>query len=250
MNEKRTDQYQRAYMADYGFEGTMVGYRRRFLLDRLAVLKPRVVVEIGCGAELLYGKWIEHGGSPDCWVIVEPAEEFSRIARDSNLPNLHVIREFFEQAVSEIRNLSPDLVICSSLLHEVPSAPALLASIHEILNDHSLLNLNVPNSESFHRRLAKSMGLIADTKVMSDRNINLLQQRVYDLNNLKTDLEAAGLEITCEGGYFVKPFTHAQMEEISPILGIKVLDGLYEMGKVMPELACEIFVEARRRSRE
>ncbi|WP_434782238.1 class I SAM-dependent methyltransferase [Ferrovum myxofaciens] len=216
-------------------------------------LKPEVVVEIGCGTEMLYGKWIETGGHADCWIIVEPAEEFSRIARESNLPNLHVIRNFFERAIPEIRNLmprQPDLVICSSLLHEVPSAPALLSAIHEILGDHSLLHLNVPNSESFHRRLAKAMGLIADTKVLSARNVKLLQQRVYDLKNLKTDLKATGLEVTCEGGYLVKPFTHAQMEEITPLLGRKVLDGLYEMGKEIPELACEIYVEACRRNRE
>ena len=94
-----------------------------------------------------------------------------------------------------------DLVICSSLLHEVPSAPALLASIHEILNGHSLLNLNVPNSESFHRRLAKSMGLIADTKVMTDYlTTNLIARKnrnglSFSINNNGAFVEAMGVVI-------------------------------------------------------
>lgn len=253
MSELRADQYQTAYMADYGFESIMVRYRRRCQLNLLTTLKPKIVVEIGCGLELLYEKWFAAGGYADYWLIVEPAEQFVKIARESNLPNLHVIQGFFENALQDIKkSLSepPDLVICSSLLHEVPSASALLQAILEILGDRSLLHLNVPNAGSMHRRLAVVMGLIPDKTTLTKRNINLLQHRVYDLQTLKAELEVVGLEVTREGGYFIKPFTHAQMEKIIPILDESILDGLYQLGIEIPDMASEIFIEARRRGCE
>ena len=90
------------------------------------------------------------------------------------------------------------------------------------------------------------MGLISNTKTMSDRNINLLQHRVYDMQSFKADLLASGLVVIDEGGYLIKPFTHGQMEKIFPEIDESILDGLFQLGKEMPELASEMFVEACR----
>ncbi|NTW98368.1 MAG: class I SAM-dependent methyltransferase [Geobacteraceae bacterium] len=253
MSLSRADQYQSAYLADYGFESVMVHYRRKLLLERLEKYRPAIVVEIGCGSELLYEAWLKQGGAAERWVTVEPASQFAELARTSNLPKLQVICDFFENAVDEAKKKltsEPDMVICSCLLHEVPSASELLLAIARIMGEHSLLHLNVPNSESFHRRLAKSMGLIVNTKAMSDRSISLLQNRVYDMQSLRSDLAAAGLEVIEEGGYLIKPFTHKQMEQTVPVIGDQVLDGLYLLGKELPDQASEIFVEARRLNRE
>ena len=53
MNKDRAVMYQTAYLADYGFESVMVHYRQQLLLERLDKLRPKIVVEIGCGSELL-----------------------------------------------------------------------------------------------------------------------------------------------------------------------------------------------------
>jgi hypothetical protein len=242
-------QYESSYLADYGFESVMVAYRRRMLLERLALHKPRTVVEIGCGAELLYRHYLEQGGQVDCWIIVEPGGQFATTARASNLPNLHVIQAFFEDATGQIGTLlpaPPELIICSGVLHEVPDAHRLLSAIANVMGEHTLLHVNVPNATSFHRRLAKSMGLIQELKTMSERNRQLLQHRVYDREALEQDLRAAGLRVGESGGYLVKPFTHGQMERIAPELGQAVLDGLYRLGKEAPEWAGEIYAEAHK----
>ncbi len=249
MNENRADQYQSAYLNDYGFESVMVHYRRELLLERLDELRPEVVIEIGCGSELLYDAWAKRGARAKCWVVVEPAEHFAEIARSSKLENLHVVQDFFEKAVlSVLRHLTrtPDLVICSSLLHEVPSAEDLVRAVGEVMGEDSLLHVNVPNAESMHRRLAKTMEIISDTKEMSNRNKKLLQNRVFDMGSLKEALTSEGYVIRAEGGYMIKPFTHGQMEQIYPILGKQVLDGLYRLGMELPDLASEIYVEVRK----
>lgn len=246
---RNISQYESAYLADYGFESVMVAYRRRLLLERLAKHCPETVVEIGCGSELLYRHYLDQACSVDRWIIVEPGQQFADAACGQALPNLHVIQAFFEDAVEDIKQslpAPPQFVVCSGVLHEVPDAGCLLSAIASIMGKETLLHVNVPNAKSFHRRLAKSMGLIQDLKAISDRNQQLLQHRVYDREVLEADLRAAGLSISECGGYFVKPFTHGQMERISPILGVPVLDGLYQLGKEAPEWASEIYAEARK----
>jgi hypothetical protein len=171
------------------------------------------------------------------------------VALDSKWPNLHVINDFFELAVTEVKRRlpkPPEMVLCSSLLHEVPSPVPLLNAMRDVMGGSSILHINVPNSESLHRRLAKAMGLISNTKARSERNVSLMQPRVYDMASLKADVAAAGLSVIAEGGYLVKPFTHDQMENIAPWIGNPVLDGLFQLGKELPDLASECFVEARK----
>ena len=247
MDKERAAKYQSAYLADYGFESVMVRYRQKLLLERLEKHKPEVVVEIGCGSELLYEQYVRQYGAVECWIIVEPASQFAESARTSGLQNLHVFCDFFEKTVGTLKQMlprNPDLVICSGLLHEVPSASELLSAIVKIMGEKTLLHLNVPNAESFHRRLAKKMGLISEFTAMSDRNIKLLQQRVYDMESLQFDLLAMNFDVIEKGGYLLKPFTHKQMQEISSVIGDQVLDGLYLLGKEFPDQASEIFIEA------
>lgn len=247
--ESRINQYQENYLNEYGFEAQMVKYRRRLVLERLNVIQPRTIVEVGCGSELLYQHYFQMAGPVDKWIIVEPGSEFYGIALKSGLPNLEVIQGFFEEAITQINSIlstPPDMIIISSVLHEVAAPGELLRAAQSIMGEQSVLHVNVPNATSFHRMLAKSMGLINDVKVLSKRNVDLLQQRVYDAASLREDVEAAGLAVVSEGGYLVKPFTHAQMQAISSELGEAVLDGLYQLGKDRPEMASEVYLEARK----
>ena len=114
------------------------------------------------------------------------------------------------------------------------------------MGERSLLHINVPNADSLHRMLAKAMGLISDTHNLSSRNIELLQQRVYDKQSLQHEVESLGFVVVEQGGYFVKPFTHGQMQSMTPILGTGVLDGLYKLGIEQPGIASEIYAEVRR----
>ena len=90
------------------------------------------------------------------------------------------------------------------------------------------------------------MGLIGDVKDLSGRNVKFMHYHVHDQKTLRDEIEAAGLVPCHEGGYFIKPFTHTQMEGVATHVGDKVLDGLYTMGKELPDLASEIYIEARK----
>lgn len=246
--ERDIERYTEDYLAHYGFEQVLVEYRRRVVLDQLHAVGPSVVLEVGCGSELLYRHYLQHAAAVERWVVIEPARVFCADARQAALPGMTVVEGFLEQslpAVIDALPRPPDLVICSGVLQEVPLSVEMLNAIRATMDAGSLLHVNVANAASLHRRLALAMGLIPALNTMSERNRMLQQHRVYDPASLAADLEQAGFAIHESGGYLVKPFTHRQMEAIAPALGDAVLDGLFELGRREPALACEIYVNAK-----
>lgn len=241
---KSIDAYTSEYMNDYGFESEMVFYRRKLVLERLQFFSPKNIIEVGCGSELQSSYYASKGFSWDSWTIIEPSKEFAEIAISKNMKNTKVINDYFENAIDQIDE-NPDFIICSGLLHEVPDSGKLLSSIYKAMSSETVAHINVPNAYSFHRRLAFEMGILDQVTTLSDRNISLQQPRVYELESLIKEVESHGLKITAQGGHFVKPFTHSQMESVCKVLERNVLDGLYELGKSNPEWASEIYVDVK-----
>lgn len=241
---KNISSYTTEYNDDYGFEAEMVRYRRTLVLERLTHHRPRTVVELGCGADLQAQGYSDAGGRWNDWTIVEPSQFFADHARASTLTDLRVVQGFFEDVAGQVPQ-TIDVLLCSGLLHEVPDADRLIAAMRGQMAPNTVLHVNVPNAGSMHRQLARAMGLIDDVKAISPRNASLQQPRVYDLPDLTAQLERHGLAVTATGGYLVKPFTHGQMKPLVGVLGRDVMDGLYQLGKDMPQLASEIFVEAQ-----
>lgn len=250
-NQRDIRAYEAAYASTYDFESVLVKYRREAVLASLRARKPRRVVEIGCGLEPLLPHYLADGGTPiESWIVVEPADTFVQAARAvaAGHPGMHVVQGFFEDAASGVVDeYGPaDMVVCSGLLHEVPDAGSLLRSIRGTMAGDALLHVNVPNASSLHRRLAKAMGLIGELEQMSERGTLMQHRRVYGLSSLQSDLRDAGLRPSESGGIFLKPLTHAQMTQVVDALDIDVLPGLAILGRELPELAAEIYVEAMR----
>lgn len=250
--EDRIRDYGRVYQEQYGFEHQQVAARRRFLVELVRRVRPKVVVEIGCGAELLAETVAESGMSPERWLVIEPISDFATLARDAarRLSFLEVVEGFVEDFSAQGLPVSsmPELVICSSLLHEVDEPAQILAACRRILSTGlGLLHVNVPNAGSLHRRLARAAGLIRDEHDMSARNVALHQRRVYDATSLQEEIRNADFTIEECGGYLIKPFAHAQMQKLS-FLSPELLDGLYGLGRELPELASEIYAHARPRT--
>ncbi len=248
---KRIRKYQKTYTDNYTFEAKMVHYRQQSLLDLFADLKPRSVVEIGCGQDLLYDRVCKIYGNIESWIIVEPAPFFSAIASkkaEYSAP-LIVINDFVETAIDRIKSSLTrplDLCIISGVLHEVEDPSALLEAVSRFLSHKTIVHANVPNAYSLHRRLAKAMGMINDEHELNLRNRALEQYTVFDNVSFPRLFEEAGYAVTSTGGYMIKPFTHEQMTAMNKIITDAMLAGFYVLGQEMPELAAEIFVTARR----
>ena len=224
-NERDIRAYEAAYASTYDFESVQVRFRREAVLASLLARTPRRVVEIGCGMEPLLPHYLASGNTIDSWVVVEPAPMFAQAARDAG------------------KDCAGMVVI------EVADPMGLLHAIRKVMEDVAFVHVNVPNAASLHRRLARAMGLIQDLETLSDRNVELQQHRVYSLATLQRDLQAAGLRPVEDGGILMKPFTHAQMSTVVDALGSDILQGLAVLGRELPELSSEIFVNATAEAR-
>lgn len=238
------DKYTRDYNQS-NFEDYQLCYRRRKIIEFMDKYKPQSILEIGCGMQPLF-QFLNHEFKN--YVIVEPSNVFFENAKQLSRDDKRIICYNNYFGIDNI-DLSDcyNMIVCSSLLHEVENPDRLVKSLKDVSNPNTIIHINVPNANSFHRLLAKEMGLIEDEHEMSGRNVLYQQHNVFDRQLLKELLIGEGFEILDEGSYFIKPFTHGQMYEMMKkgIIDEKVLDGLYAMVKYMSDLGSEIYVNCR-----
>ena len=238
------DDYVRQYR-DLPFEGLQLGHRRRHVLARIAAHRPTGVLEVGCGDAPLF---------PDLpglrCAVVEPAASFAEGARrlaEGN-PAVAVLERPIEDVAPGELGEPFDVVVLSGVLHEVTDPQAVLTAIAGLLAPAGVLHVNVPNAGSLHRRLAVAMGLIPDLGTTSQIQRAMQQRGIYDRTTLDEELVRAGFGVVARGGILVKPFTHAQMQHLvdDGFLTDPMLDGLDRLAEELPELASEIWADARR----
>ena len=236
------------YSDDYlvqDFEIYQVKYRRKMVIEQIEKYQPHRILEIGCGQEPLF----QHIKGKE-WVIVEPSKAFCQIAESkiSEADYVHIIQGFFEDHICQLESESFDMIICSGLLNEVEKPECMLEGIFRICKENTIVHINVANAYSFHRILAKNMGIIEDEHEMSERNILFQQNIVFDMDKLLEMMLKYKCEVLDQGSYFIKPFTHKQMNDLlkKGIIDKRVLDGLYSMACDLPRLGSEIFVNCRK----
>ena len=245
--ERDITEYEERYSEDAcGFEKYKVIYRRRKILEVIDQYQPETILEIGCGLEPLFCYEKDRK-----FTIVEPSEKFYEWARRLSRQSSHVtcIRGFFEEAAGALqeRNAVYDMVVCSGLLHEVERPQSLLKAIKKVSSRKTVIHINVPNMYSMHRLLGVEMRILSDVFDKSEGNIRLQQHTNFDIQKLKTMVEENGMAVEEEGSYFVKPFSHQQMQEMMErqIIDESVLDGLYKLAEYMPQFGSEIYVNCR-----
>ncbi len=226
-----------------GFEKYKVLYRRRKILEMINAFQPATILEIGCGPEPLFCY-----DSNRKFTVVEPSDMFFENAQKSSEQNKNVqcIKGLFEEAAYDLRkeNISYDMVVCSSLLHEVTNSDKLLEAIKWVCDKNTIIHISVPNMYSIHRLLGVAMKILSNVFDASEGNKILQQNTNFDIEKLKTMMEINGLKVIEEGSFFIKPFSHKQMEDMieKHIIDETVLDGLYKLTEYMPQFGSEIYV--------
>lgn len=243
---RNINDYEKKYIKE-DFEQYQIMYRRKNIMEILKHYNTNSVLEIGCGMSPLF-KYLKEGEDFDNYTLIEPGEIFYDNARSIAGDNKHIkiYKGFIEELAGDISS-GFSFIICSGLLHEIENPELLLKNIFDLCDKETIIHINVPNAKSFHRILAKEMGLIESIYEFSDRNKLLQQNNVFDMKLLKDFVERAGFSIIDNGSYFIKPFTHKQMLKMleKDIISKKVLDGLYKMSKYMPEYGSEIYVNCK-----
>ena len=242
MNEQRDiDRYQKDYCdKSYSFEEVLAKFRKKNILGILGEYKPRRVLEIGCGTDSIFNYYQDY----DRAVIVEPSEFFADTAVKNKNEKITVYKDFIENKIDELKKVPFDFVILSSLLHEFNDPDAEMKKIVSLLNNDTVLLINVPNSRSFLLLWAYEAGLIKDINELTDSAKKFQRHSTFNTDSLSEFVERHGLEICDKGSYFIKPFDHPKMQKLldSKLIDDNLLDGLYAMTKYFPQAGCEIFV--------
>jgi hypothetical protein len=104
-----------------------------------------------------------------------------------------------------------------------------------------------------HRLIGVASGFIQSVTDKTERNLALEQSEVYSPSSLKNLIDNALPDnlILQMGTFFLKPFTHSQMQECveAGIIDEKVLDGLFNVSKEFPDFGAELYCLVRMRFR-
>lgn len=236
--------YSRSYH-ELPFEATQLEFRRRLVLEQIARYRPASLLEVGCGMLPLF---LDLDAAVDV-TVVEPSAQFAEHARElaSGWGAARVVEGFLESTEAPLQRGGHDFIVVSSLLHEVERPECLLQALRGHCHENTVIHINVPNALSLHRLLAVEMGLIEDPFALSSTQQRMQQHSTFDLDSLVGLLESQGLEVLEKASYFIKPFTHAQMQVLcdSGFMTPSMLQGLAGLVRYLPDFGSEIYVNAR-----
>jgi hypothetical protein len=238
--------YQSHY-ANQPYEKYQVYFRKTKLKEIMKSVTHNNLLEVGCGLESIFLDIDDF----DKITVIEPADLFYEKAlvdrKSKKDKDIQIIKGYLEETISELKNNTYDFILISSLLHEIPNVDLFLNSIYNLANKDTIIHVNVPNADSFHRVLALEMGLIKSQFEKSENNIEFQQNTVFDIKLLKETFINAGFEVVDEGSYSVKIFTHLQMQNLIDrgYIDLDILEGLYKMEKYMPGLGSEIYINVK-----
>jgi SAM-dependent methyltransferase len=141
-----------------------------------------------------------------------------------------------------------DLVILSSVLHELPNPSQELSNINSLLKSNGLLFIVTPNNQSIHRLLGVFLGILASTSSLTSTEIKMQQHNNFSIASLQDLLNKLNFKIDLAITSFLKPHTHQQMQDWvdEGLLTKTKLDSLYELSELFDPYNSEIFVLARK----
>jgi methyltransferase family protein len=240
--------YARNYIDAYksgGFEPILARARRQKVLSCIGGHPHRMVLEVGCGFEPLFA---DVQGFDEYWIVEPLAEAVKAVKAHPFDERIHVVEGFLEDRHRSLPG-DFDFIVLSGLLHEVADPNGMLEIVHLHCGSGSVVHINVPNVNSFHRLLALEAGLINDIFEESEMDRRFQHHSHFDRAGLVEMVENHGFEVLEWGTYFVKPFTHSQMEGMlaAGTIDMRVVEGLNRMTRYLPDLGCEMFVNARLR---
>lgn len=217
-------QYYLADLADLDIEEQQQALSMRLVAD--AVRGRERVLEMGYGTGLTVRELGRLGVPIE---VLEGSPLLAREARERH-PGLRVHEGMFEAYTP-----GPvyDAVLALHVAEHVDDPPALFAHVATWLRPGGRFVVAVPNAESLHRRLAVSMGLQERLDSLSARDHVLGHQRVYTLDELRRDVESAGLRVVDELGWFIKTLPNAMMLDWDR----ELLKALFDVSQDLPPSA-------------
>jgi 2-polyprenyl-3-methyl-5-hydroxy-6-metoxy-1,4-benzoquinol methylase len=233
--EARLDRIGKAHDTHADFDGVLARYTGRIVAPQT---KGLCVLEAGCSTGVITELLLNYAAQLD---VVEGAVSYAALVENRFHGKLRMFRSLFE----EFRPPTTyETVVFAGVLHHLKDPVAKLRMAAEWVRPGGTIHISVPNMSSFHRRLGVAMGVAASIYNTSKRNEFFEQPGRFTKERLIQAVTDAGLKVQECHGFFFKPFPHDIMSSLE--LTEDLLDGLFEMGKQYPDMACQLYLRAER----
>lgn len=172
--------------------------------------------------------------------VVDGSQTFIAMARTRVSAEVRFENALFEEFKPDRKF---DYIFATFVLEHVSDSISLLQHARNLLSEHGLLFVVVPNARAMSRQLARHMGLIDDLYALTKNDIAHGHRRVYDRSALDRDIASAGLQQVSQGGLLLKLLADFQMDKMidSEIIGDFQIEGLYKMGLEYPDFAGSLY---------
>jgi trans-aconitate methyltransferase len=131
-----------------------------------------------------------------------------------------------------------DTIVFAHVLEHVADPVGILRRLGSLLSDGGRLCIIVPNAHSLHRLAGVKMGMLAKPTDLNDADVSVGHRRVYTIETLRADIDAAALPLQYWGGIFLKPLANAQIEES---WSNELMEAYFQLGSDFPELCGELY---------
>jgi len=232
----RLDEQGERYETPTAFNYSQYLFQYRYRVVRERVAGPDVL-EVGVG----YGDF-------SAWLSDGP---FRTLSIDGSLTNIRRAqakagsdRIAFEHCLFEdfhTERRFDDVLITNSLEH-VDDPVAVLARFKRFLKPGGRIHVTVPNAMSVHRQLGVEMGMLAHEWSLNEHDHAVGHRRVYTRELLGEHVRRAGLTIEHADGILFKLLSNRQTDDLLKTYGNELMEGLYRLGRRMPELAAELYL--------
>lgn len=220
--------YKGKYLAGQGFQHRMF----HCIIKHIAKdFRSGKLLDIGCGNGSLTKKFASIKSFPTVVGVDTDATDI-QLAKKT-LPSGQFIAAPIESL--EIDTKFDTIVMFQTIEHLVDPV-AVLKKVKSMMAPLGGLLLTTINAYSLNRRLGMAMGMIKHCSDLTENDILVGHQRIYDQDMLRQDLFTAGFRGYEVQGMFFKPFSNAQMELYSD----DVIEGLYKVGKELPVDYCAL----------
>lgn len=224
--DRIAEDYHSADILDKFIEAACQEYTLEWIFDK--VTNKQNILEMGYGDGIISDALARKGFG---FEILEGSPKVIETAVQALPGNIKIIETLFETYQPDQRY---DCVLALHVLEHVDDPVELFSHMASWLSENGSIVVIAPNRNSLHRQLAVKMGLAEELDTLSPRDLVVGHQRVYSHETLRCDVEAAGLKVVEETGFFLKALPNSMMldydarliqamNEISPALPPELL---------------------------